>query len=343
MTALSVSGDTHTVTVSLKGEGHATLTAVAKDVSGVSAPMRVEIRNHEPRVNISKIKVNTVYDYTQEAGRKLARDFSGVLEILPVYGEKIQSVLLYEKEAADHGSNGLTLYDCGNYEWIICPDEGLEPGELQRTLLIETSAGKTYEYPLRISLVEKRPKVAVKQKKTVNLFYRHSAAEFWLDVPGGHKDIKETRWESQAGESDQGFGPESKGISIYSSDGMPFTTFEQREIQLNQKNKPVNPDVLKGSLQITLAGYREPFTVKTSIKYVYKKPVLVTKASSEAMSPDASTMWGTFKFYNKTDACVTYYDPEGRDKETYYHVVKCDSSNVEINMSNSAISSGFIT
>lgn len=332
--ALSVSRDTHTVTVSLKGEGHATLTAVAKDISGVSAPMRVEIRNHEPRVNISKIKVNTVYDYTQEAGRKLARDFSGVLEILPVYGEKIQNVLLYEKEAADHGNNGLTLYDCGNYEWIICPDEGLEPGELQRTLLIETSAGKTYEYPLRISLVEKQPKVAVKQKKTVNLFYRHSAAEFWLDVPVGHKDIKETRWESQAGESDQGFGPESKGISIYSSGGLPFTSFEQREIQLNQKNKPVNPDVLKGSLQITLAGYREPFTVKTSIKYVYKKPVLVTKASSEAMSPDAYTMWGTFKFYNKTDACVTYYDPEGRDKETYYHVVKCDSSNVDINMSN---------
>lgn len=328
---VSVSKDTHTATVLLKGEGHATLTAAAKDAFGASAPLRVEIRNHEPRVSHSKIKVNTVYDYTQEAGRKLARDFSGVLEILPVYGEEIESVLLYEQEAADHGKNGLTLYDCGNHEWMICPDEGLEPGDLQRTLQIQTSAGKIYEYPLRVSLVEKQPKVAVKQKKTVNLFYRHSAVEFWLDVPVGYKDIKEVRWESRAGEGDQGFGPESRGISIYSSDGMPFTTFEQREIALNQKNKPVNPDVLRGSMCITLAGYREPFMVKTSIKCVYKKPVLVTREPSEAMSPGAYAMWSTFKVYNKTEACMFFYDPDGRDKETYYHAVKCDNSNVEIN------------
>lgn len=328
--AVSVSGDTHRATVSLKGEGHAVLTATAKDALGVNTTLRVEIQNHEPRVNVSKIKVNTVYDYTQEAGRTLAREYSGVLETLPVYGEELRSVLLYEKDVTDHGQNGLTLYDCGGNEWLVCPDEDLETGNLQRTLRIETSAGKTYEYPLTVSLVKKQPKATVKQVQPVNLFYTNTLAEFQLNVPVGYRDIKEVRWESQAEESGRGFKAKSEGLYVQAASETVISKFAQKQIDLNQRKKPADTNLFKGVLRITVKGYKEPFTVKTSIKCVYKKPVIVTQASTTAMSPASNTLKETLAFYNKTEGRSLYYYPDRESVTDYYQGVVCDNRSVNI-------------
>lgn len=329
--ALAVSKDTHTAEVTLKGEGHATLTATVKDALGVSAQLRIEIQNHAPRVNISQVRVNTAFDYAQAEGRELAGAYSGVLEILPAYAGEIKSVRLYEKDASDHGKNGISLYDLGGNEWLVCPDTGIAKGKQKRTLLVETAAGKTYEYPLTVTVEEKKPKVTVKQTETVNLFYRGGKVEFQLNAPVEYKKIKEARWESQAGDSRQGFASESGGIKISMGTGKIFIDFAQKNIDLDKRHKPVEPKAFKGNIIVTLKGYREPVTVGAAIKYTYKKPVVVTQAASSYASPAADMPGGEIQFYNKTDGRILYWSA-GAERPTYYDAAVCDNDGVEASL-----------
>lgn len=336
--AISVSKDTHRATVSLKGEGHSILTATAVDALGTCAALRVEIQNHAPRVNVSNVKVNTAYDYTQKEGRELAKGFSGVVEILPVYGDEIQSVLLYEKDAADQEKNGLSLYEYGDHQWLVCPDEDMGTGSLKCILRVETKAGSIYEYPLTVALVNQQAKVKVKQEKAVNLFYTNSDVTFRLDVTGGHQGISDVRWQESGEESGKGFG--SEAVSRSTRNGYIYISFAQQNLELNRKKRPADTSVLKGTLKVTLKGYKEPCEINTSIKWAYKKPVIVSSVPNSTMSPSSNTLKQSLVFRDKTEGANMYYDPQGRpilSYVSYYHTVTCDSNHVEMSRNSGEI------
>lgn len=313
--------NSHVATVTVKGEGHAILTAIAKDDAGREGTLKVEIRNHKPRVNVSKVTMNTAFDYTNSYGLSLASSTSGAVEIVPVYGEGIRDVAIYENEVV---STGFKAYSYGTYQWVIGPSDGsLTNGTYKCTLLVTTTSGE-YDYPLTVTVTEKKAKLTAKAYNTVNLFYTSESAEINLNISGANSGIQSVSWSDGTGFA----------YSYYSSisSTQKRLYFRQDNIRL-KKGRLADPNDAKGTLTIGLSGYKEPYTINNvAIKWKYKKPTIVTQDASTTVVPSAGKNRNRFYLYNKTEKRTVSYN-ESYVSAYYYNGAVCGNENVTLSPS----------
>lgn len=333
--AVAVSGqDTHTAVVTSKGDGHTVITVVAGDDVKYEVKLDVEIQNHAPRVDVSKATVNIAYDYDTSYGKQYASS-AGCVEIVPVYGESISSVeLLRQGETAE---TNLKAVRYSGYKYLIQPtQEEIATGIYTCTLRVTTSQETSYEYPLKVSVVDKAPTVSAKMNGAPNLFYLTSKGTINLNISGGYRlDTGSVTWLDDAEGINNGF--EMSGWYTYNKKYLSYIEVSQQQIQMAD-GKLTDGKIATGTLSLKVLGFRKTYTFENfKIKYTYKKPVLTTKNASTTVVPSVGLNSSYFFVYNKTDKTYIYYGDGSYQNN--YDELECSSDAVSIttNQSNSRL------
>ena len=319
--------DTHTAKVSVKGEGHAVITVVAKDAAGYQAELAVEVRNHSPRVDTNKATVNIAYDYDDYNGRSLASN-AGLVEIVPVYGDTIRSIQLLDKNNKTVIPEfSLTLYS--EYKYLVVPTQDeIKTGTYDCILRVTTGAGSEYDYSLKVSVVNKKPSVSAKMSSPINLFYTNEMGTIQLTI-SDKAMLSEVTWQDESNGAGNGFS--MTGYS-YTSSGKQYSwvNVSQEEMIEIANGKLKDPSVAKGTLEIELIGYREKYYIRNfSVKYNYKKPTLVTVNANSSIVPSVGQNGNAFCIYDKTNKSYLYYDSESSGTYSYNEVL-CEDKDVEL-------------
>lgn len=294
--------DTHTATVTVKGDGHAILSVTAKDAAGYTEEFVLEFRDHKPRVSTNKASINLAYDYDDSDGRSLAYSKLGSIEVASVYSESIQSVMLYDKDGTTPVTNmSVYLYSgstSGTAEYIVRPvnPDSLSTGTYQYKLAVKTSASKTpYLYDLKVTVTDKAPKVTAKMQDTINLFYLNKTGSIKLSASSDYpvsNYISSVTWKQQSAGVNNGF---NASYVYYDTKSKAYiATVSQQQIQMNGKNL-VDPDIAVGTLTVKLDGIRKPIVINNfKMKWNYKKPTLKTEKSTTNIVPETGNMSNTF-------------------------------------------------
>ncbi len=335
---VTASADTKSAEVKLVGEGHTVLTAKVKDAAGHKAELKVEIQNHKPRADKSSVQMNLAYDFDTDEGRWLAAWSSGAVELVPVYGETIQSVNLYEDEKAETLSSGMHVVKGNGYNWVICPTAETKTGEGNYYLGVKTTfRDELYVYPLKVKVIEQQATVTAKSVRQANLFYRSDPGSLDIGIKGNSYGITSVRWTDNSAGDDNGF--DGEGTTNYSSYDSAKRTknttryyFAQQDIQLTANKKLADSGIVSGTLEVQLTGYKKPNVVSTSLKWNYKKPVINTINASITLIPEVpGKQSGYFSLYNKTERMWLTYGRDsysGGNPKYYYNELICSSEDV---------------
>ena len=327
--------NSHQATVTIKGDGHAELVVKAKDATGYTSRMGLEIRDHSPRVNKSTATINLAYDYNTTEGCKLGEEAGGVIEIAGVYGETIQSVALY-KEDGETPETDITVkyyaYGHGYKQYIVEPvKEDIPTGNYKCKLAVVTSGRTTpYMYTLQVKVVDNALKVTVKMSETPNLFYLTKTGSIVYNISGKHGGIEKVVWEDNSEAINNGF----EIGSVYSaSKNKPYVSDISHKKVAFVNGKLADPDVATGTLKVKLYGVREPIEVKNfKIGYTYKKPSLKTVSSTSSISPVAGNRMNQIKIYDNLSKQTLSYS-KGNTAYYCYDEISCNSEHVSISTS----------
>lgn len=332
--AVKADKDTHTATITVKGDGHAILSVTAKDAAGYTEEFALEFRDHKPRVSTNKASVNLAYDYDDE-GKYLAHSNLGSIEIASVYSEPINSVMLYDKDGTTPVTNmSVTRYGStsGTAEYIVVPvnPDSLSTGTYQYKLAVKTSASKTpYLYDLKVTVIDKAPKVTAKMQDTINLFYLNKTGSIKLSVSSDYpvsEFISSVTWKQQSTGVNNGFNASASNVSYNTKSKGYLITVSQQQIQMNGKNL-ADPDIAVGTLTVNLYGIRKPIVINNfKMKWNYKKPTLKTERSTTNIVPETGNMSNTF-IIRDTLAKTPLYT------SNYNFDVSCGQENVTVSKS----------
>ena len=336
------SKNTHNAKVTVKGEGHAVITVVADDNFKYQVTLNVEIQNHAPRVDKSKVTVNTAYDYNNGEGMDLAAANGGILEIVPVYGSKINEgdVKLYDKTGIEL-SNELEILRYREYEWLVKPkDANLKNGTYDCIVRVTPSnspASDPYNYKLKVTVTNKKPSVKASMGSAINMFYTNATGDIKVTGTNGAMVIG-VGWVPNDNEN--------SGFSIRPyMDSVSYSYLEvsqHENIKLTKVGKLENANVAKGTLTVELVGYKEPFTFKNfTIKTNYKKPSLTTMSSSTEVIPEIGRISNRFLIFDKTSKDYLFYDEFGVGSTYSYDEIICDNDDVELSLEDYWVSYNF--
>ena len=336
---VTASADTRSAEVKVVGEGHTILTAKVKDAAGHKAELKVEIQNHKPRVNRSDANVNLAYDYDNYKGRQLAEWSSGAVEIVPVYGETIQSVKLYADEKAETIYSGLNVVrsDQQQHNWVISPTVSTKTGEGNYYLGVKTTfRDELYIYPLKVKVIEQQAAVTAKSARPANLFYRSDPGSLDIGIKGSYYGIDSVKWTDNSAGDENGFA--SEGTTSYDYDYTKRIKntiryyFTQQDILLTTDKKLTDSGIVSGTVEVQLGGYKKPNVVNTSLNWNYKKPVINTVNASITLIPEVpGKKSGYFRLYNKTEARYLNYRDDSyatSNPKYYYNELISNSENV---------------
>lgn len=326
--------NTHSAKVSAKAEGHTVITVKAKDAAGYTTELDVEIQNHAPRVDTSKATVNIAYDYDNYNGRNLA-SAAGCVEIVPAYGEGISSVQLLTEDGSKAEEN-LKAVSYSGYKYLIQPTKAdIATGTYNCTLRVETNVKGTYDYKLKVSVVDKAPTVSAKMSSAVNLFYLTSTGRIDLSISG--TDVVESvTWEDASTGVNNGFTMTAR--TSYNSKKKKYDSYisvSQQDIKM-AKGVLEDSSIANGKLSVKVRGYRKTYSFDNfTVKYTYKKPALTTMSANTTVVPSVGSDGNSFYVYNKTDKRYMYY---GSSSSIYYYdEVECSSDTVKITPYNNVL------
>lgn len=338
--AVKPSKDTRSAVITVKGEGHAILTAKVKDAAGHKDTLQIEIQNNMPRVSTEKVNVNLAYDYDTTAGRNLAKASSGMLEVVPAYDEKVESVTLYESDGETVCTDLLMIKETANSvcRLVIRDSKTTVPGTYECVLGVQTNGrDEAYYYPLQVTVKDQQAKVTAKSVRAANLFYRSEPASVDITVPGTG-GIEAVSWEDGKEGQSGGFGSEPVEYANYDTvkkaKNVTRFYFRQENIQLTDQNKPADLNAFTGQIKVKVNGYKEPNEgVKVSFKWNYKKPSIVTKAAAVTLIPTmADNNMGRFDLYNNTDRVQLRYAADSTTQNNpkyWYSELSCDNESVK--------------
>ena len=315
----SVKGKDSTVEVTAKDNGYAKLTVAAKDEGGQQTTVVVTVRNYEPHVEGSKVSVNTAVDYESIEGLNLA----DTVTITPAYGYSLsgepvivtgntEDSAVSEKFRLVQISGGLTA----KCVYAVVPMEGVDvtKADAGKYYIRTRNTYGSYYAPLTINVVTKAPSITVGQDDKLNLFYRDG--ESYLTIKGTEIITgPEVEWSKQPNEDmPQGFVIDSdysdeeitkKGEYVY------YYPIDQYGIELNAKNKLPDNSITKGTLTITVPGYKEPITKAYTIKTYYKAPTYtIYSGQSAAKGKNSITLCPELGVTQDEEAYVTVMAPE---------------------------------
>lgn len=332
--------DTHSVKVTIKGDGHTVLSATAKDAAGFSKTINLEVQDHSPRVDTNKASVNIAYDYNNITGRSYAYNSGGVVEIVPVYGESISTGNVQMRDQTGKTPSvdlKIEPYSGYGYKYLIQPaSDSLKAGKYNCNIYVKTSAGNEYTYPVKVTVTDKAPTVSAKMGNAPNLFFKNTNATIYLKISGAKYlnsspvDSSSVTWTSASTEANMGF---AVSYTSYDSKNQPYIVMSQQTGMRLTKGKLADTNAAKGKLSLKLSGYKKEYNIDNfTIKYSYKKPVLVTKAASTNIVPDVGQdTSASFYVYDKTNKRNLYYNTYIADYNNYYYdEIKCDAADIEL-------------
>ena len=332
------SRDTRSAEIAVVGEGHTTLRAQVKDAAGHAGTLRVEIRNNAPRVSTEKAVVNLAYDYDTAAGRNLAKASAGAVEIIPVYGEPVKNVTLYEEDKKTICRDLSLIEEDGETSCqLLVRDSGTSRAGVYDCYLCVGTAGKDYFYPLQVTVKDEQAKVTVKSSRAANLFYRSEPASVDISVSKSTARIASVVWEADTADWLHGFSGSPIDYAendLYKKVGNAERFyFRQGDIRLTEQKKPADAGILSGRVKVWLEGYKEPGEgVAVTLKWNYRKPVIVTKEASATLIPAmADKNVGRFDLYNQTEQKQLLYrtDSQTANNPKYvYSEMSCDNENI---------------
>ena len=327
----------HSAKVSVKGEGHTVITATAKDAAGISAEIKVEIQNHMPRVDTQKATVNLAYDYERSDGKQLAES-AGAVEIIPVYGEMLTEVELRD-QTGETALENLALEWYGGCRYLVRPSaQNLQTGTYNCTIYVKTNTDEAYSYPLKVTVTDKSPKVSVKTKAKVNLFYTYATGRIDVSISGGRKrntgSVESVTWEEDSAEENNSFIVDNVYYDLAKKVDY-ISVSQQSGIKIANGNL-LDTGVARGTLNIKLRGYKKIYKFENFvIGYEYKKPVLVTESPSSNIVPSMVSYkenqpQATFSIYDKTNKKYLYLGSQYNHNNDYYDEIYCDSDEVTL-------------
>lgn len=344
---LKVDKDTRTATVQVKGEGHAVIQVKAKDDAGVSTQLGLEVKNYAPRVEGAKATVNMAFDYYAYddskgyIGRELSRQIYGAIAVTSVYNESVLSVSVVEKdgtttskdfgayrlETDDNEDDDNDFKDC-QYDYVIIPkSENVSVGTYDCMLEVVTERGAYSNYPIKLSVINKKPKAAPKLTGALNLFYTKKGCEGTITLENANYSIESMIWEDGLKKPGSGFTFDCTAPDKASAKQNVWDLHVgQRRVQVKDgKLADAGADV--GTLTIKLAGIKEEYTFdKFKVKWNYKKPALKTvdyqtKKNVSNMLPSMGITQSFFRIYD--NLTKRYYNSD--DVE-----LTCDNEKIAI-------------
>jgi hypothetical protein len=316
--------DSHKAVVQVKGEGHAIIEVTAKDAAAASVQLKLEVQNHQPRVDSSKATVNMAFDY-DNGGDGLSGSLYGSIEIVPVYDETIQSCVVYEGEKV---STNFQIENYGSNTYVVVPKpDKIKNGNYTCKLAVTTSAGVTYTYPLKVTVINKQPKVTAKVSGSMNLFYLTEKGQLDITLEKSNYSISSLTWDDGVNDADNCFS-----FKRYSFTNRYY--IYQDNVQVS-KGKLVNSNIATGTLKVKLSGVKEANVIKNvKIKYSYKKPTL--KSYDDVTGKNVSTIVpsmenNNFQIYFKDSITKNWlkYVTSGTSAY-YYNEITMDSENVSM-------------
>ena len=326
------SKDSHKATVTIVGAGNAVITVTAKDKGKIQEKLAIEIQDHAPRINTTKATVNLAYDYQDNYGKELAAKES-MLELIPVYGETITNLQLAHKETGK-AVKELKVEKYGEYGYLLVPAAEEEAGSIKTgkynyTLHVTTSADGFYQYPLAVTVTEKKPTVKVKKNNAVNLFYTDMEAEITFNVSNNAR-IESVLWEDGSEGFADGFSLYGGSYEMSAGKYVSYVKVGQQDGLVVVNKKPQDASVTKGTLYVKLAGYQSVYELKNfSVKYTYKKPTIVSKEASTTVAPELGQDTNGFVLYDKTSKNNIYYTRGASNSSTFNEII-CSDSNIEL-------------
>lgn len=241
------------VTVQTKKEGSCILTA--RTPEGLEAELRLWVRDGAPRLESSKLTVNS-YEIGQIS--------TGLVEI---YGNTVEAVSVHDYDAAQKAylaepsrSFGVA-YEDGQLQLEAL--DVVKNGNYAVKLRVQT-ANTSFAYPLQIKVANSLPKVNVKQTGKFELFYLDSRAGLTVSAPGAEidrVDLTDTE-DFRLEEAENGW-----------------------ELHYAEAYVPGAKADTKGTLQIFLEGYRVPVEKAITVATSNTVPKLTVDPGSSAVNP----------------------------------------------------------
>jgi len=302
---------THKVEIKKK-VGSAALTLKVNDgVFDRSTEVGVRIIDFTPLVSTKAVTVNTAYDFDSVEGKKLATKTDTPIEIVPVYGTKITSIMFSDTATKDSEGKYFASSDVDYFygektnQLFVIPKEGLKKAntyymivQVESNATCDLSHSATYSFPIKVTPKNNKVKASVKTVDKYNYFFTDAKGKLALTLKGvPYLDSKNNAFgaTSNKGEQaeftwvDDANSAQNKGFSLSidaSSDG-------NKKIEINEKNgsytynvsfgannldvenkKIKDNKITSGVLTLYLKGYKEPVTLKVKLPVKYKKPTL---------------------------------------------------------------------
>ena len=323
----------HQAQITAKGDGGYTiLTAKAKDATGYTAQLILDVRDHSPRLSANKATVNLSFDYDRADGESLADAAGGSIEIAEVYGESVQWIKLYKEDKVTLETRVGTTRIIG-YEnrtkcrFVPMVTDATKVGKYKCQLAVKTTASEEpYFYPITITVVDKVPAVKVKMAEKMNLFYSDEKGS--IVVSGIDSDIEDIIWEDNSTGANNGFTVMSRVSSTNYNTGEQFIDVTQSNVEV-VNGKVKDSSVAKGTLKLKFEGLNEIIEVKNfKIAYTYKKPNLITVNSTTSVAPKIGITESYFKIYDKVSK--SYLANGGAENCITYKEISCESTDVEV-------------
>lgn len=316
--------NSETAEITIKGPGTFALEVKAKDKGKFTKKILVHVINQSPRIVNSKATINLAYDYSSVYVHALIAE-SGSIRLVQNDDNPISKIRLATKDGKME-SRFVMVKDTtrnGSFYIVEPTNNSVKKGTYKCKLLVTCENKKTYEFPITISVVNKKPKVTVKTEDKVNLFYKNDTGTVVITMDSLYQ-FYDVTWEDKA--------KTAAGFTISkSTDAGSSYPGNSRKIEVYQTgvqtkgNKPVDTNIAKGTFRILVRGLREPVEVKNvKIGYEYKKPTLRmdgTKQKTKYIVPSMGNKQVEMTLYDPIiSSNLTKEDKSSTDMGAYYSI-----------------------
>lgn len=292
-----------------------------------AGPMAV---GEAPEVSVDEITVNTAYNYRDSSGKELSAAQYGSIEIATADGQYIKSVELMGSNETE-ASDVLEVCSYGVRGYLVRPvSEDLPQGTYKCKLKVMTNgAAEPYFYPIKVNVIDRKPKLSAEVTKSINLFYAKDQGQLLLTPEIAGMEAASLDWTDALESAESGFT--IANAAQRAENGAMYYNILQNNITVAE-GALADQNAAEGTLTVALKGVREPYNLWLRIKTCYKKPKLsLTDYNTGAGSSIVSAANGyeaSIKVYDLTQKRVLRC---GGGSQYSYDEVRCENDTAVIN------------
>jgi len=324
--------NTHNATITIKATGNATIYVTAKDATKNQEVIKVANKYAKPTMVKNKATVNLACDYVNYYPIDLIEG-GGCLSIINNGYSSLNTSSIHLRKLDNTPESNLCLspnWKDDRCDFLVKPtNDKIPTGTYKCKLVVSTGYPDcTYEYPVTISVINKQPKIAVKTTKKVNLFYTADEARLELSIPQ-NTYCRTVSWTDNSSGGD-GFVITKQETG---SGRKEYITFSAANVK-TKGNKLLDPKVAKGTLAVTINGYKDPVIIKNvKIGYMYKKPTLLVNSGNKKTLTVTTGLGNNefgFNMYDSLTKGMLSMDEDYAVTDPYYYYdIKSNNPRIE--------------